>query len=202
MRVLEAAGRKFGFALRLGRDAVELRLLREARPHDARGRARADPQPRRDLPRRRRLPRRARPRLALGPADPDPARVPAVRQPAAGAADAGRHVARSPTASPATSTSGRAREQRGRVLLDRRPHASRAPSRRWRCSRRVFTRRGVDRIMRYAFELASTRPATPRHLGHQVQRHRPSPCPTGTSASRRWRRAIPTSAPTSTISTS
>ena len=37
----------------------------------------------------------------------------------------------------------------------------------------VFTRRGVDRILRYAFELARTRERPPRHLGHQVQRHRP-----------------------------
>ena len=31
MRVLEAAGRKFGFALAVGREALELRVLREAR---------------------------------------------------------------------------------------------------------------------------------------------------------------------------
>ena len=37
-------------------------------------------------PGRRRLARRARPRVAVGPADPDPARLPAVRQPAPRAA--------------------------------------------------------------------------------------------------------------------
>ena len=36
----------------------------------------------------------------------------------------------------------------------------------------VFTRRGVDRILRYAFELARSRAQEAPHLGHQVQRHR------------------------------
>ena len=76
MRVLEAAGRKFGFSLAVGREALELRVLREARRDDARGRPRADPRPRLDLPRRRGLSRRARPRVALGLADPDPPRLP------------------------------------------------------------------------------------------------------------------------------
>ncbi len=37
----------------------------------------------------------------------------------------------------------------------------------------VFTRRGCDRIMRYAFELARKRPQEARHLGDQVERHHP-----------------------------
>jgi len=44
----------------------------------------------------------------------------------------------------------------------------------------VFSRNGVDRILRYAFEAAGRRPPAagrrpptwPRHVGHQVQRHR------------------------------
>jgi len=36
----------------------------------------------------------------------------------------------------------------------------------------VFTRRGCDRVMRYAFELAAPGPAPP-HLGDQVERHHP-----------------------------
>ena len=37
----------------------------------------------------------------------------------------------------------------------------------------VFTRVGVDRVLRYAFELAKGRPAPAPHLGHQVERHHP-----------------------------
>ena len=37
----------------------------------------------------------------------------------------------------------------------------------------IFTRRGTDRVMRYAFELARAAAEEARHLGHQVERHRP-----------------------------
>ena len=64
----------------------------------------------------------------------------------------------------------------------------------------VFTRRGCDRVMRYAFELARTRrstsPRPPSRMASSI------PCRIGTSASRRSRRTIPTSRPTSTTSTS
>ena len=43
MRVLEAAAARIRHRISLGRVAVELRLLREARPDDARGLVRADP---------------------------------------------------------------------------------------------------------------------------------------------------------------
>ena len=55
----------------------------------------------------------------------------------------------------------------------------------------MFTRIGVDRILRYAFELAPAAGRAARHVGDQVERHLPSPCRTGTSGSRRWPRAIP-----------
>ena len=107
VRVLEAAARKFGIdlAARPLRLRV-LRLLREARQHDAGRLEGPDRRPRRHLLRRRRLAGEdAGPRLALGLAAPVPARVRPVRQPAAGAPDAGRAVRRSPAASRATSTS-------------------------------------------------------------------------------------------------
>ena len=36
----------------------------------------------------------------------------------------------------------------------------------------VFTRKGVDRILRFAFELAQQARGQARHLGDQVERHR------------------------------
>ena len=108
VRVLEAAAKKFGFEIAAGLVRLRLlRLLRQARPHDAGGLEGAHRPARRDLLRRRRLAGEgAGPHLAVGLADPVPARVRPVRQPAAGAADARRAARRSPTASPATSTSG------------------------------------------------------------------------------------------------
>ena len=35
----------------------------------------------------------------------------------------------------------------------------------------MFTRKGVDRIMKFAFELAMKRPRKHRDVGHKVQRH-------------------------------
>ena len=122
----------------------------------------ADPRPRRDLLRRGRLPERARPRVALGLADPDAARFPAVRQPAAGAADAGDHVAARRPRRRRHRLLDRAREHRGRVLLGRRPHVRRHRRARSSIQESIFTRRGVDRILRYAFELARSRPK--KHL--------------------------------------
>ena len=43
--------------------------------------------------------------------------------------------------------------------------------RRLPCSRRSSRKRGCDRVMRYAFDLAMTRKRNERDVGHQVQRH-------------------------------
>ena len=64
----------------------------------------------------------------------------------------------------------------------------------------VFTRVGVDRVLRYAFERARTRPA--RHLTSATKSMGSStPCRSGTSGSRRWPPTIPTCGRTSTTST-
>ena len=120
-----------------------------------------------------------------------PARVRPVRQPAPGAPDAGRALPAAPTASPATSTS---------MWCARTPRASTrrsaaacspAPSARSCMQESIFTRNGVDRVLRYAFELAAPAPEAAPDLGHQVERHLRSPCPTGTSASPRWQQHYP-----------
>ncbi len=192
MRVLEAAGRKFGFALAWDEKPWSCELLRRSTaammPEDGLD---ADPRARRDLPRRRGLSRRARPRLAVGAPHPDPPRVPAVREPAAGAPHARRREPARRAASPATSTSGScARTTRAST----RPSAgacTRAPSDEFAIQQSVFSRRGVDRIMRFAFELAQTRAEEARDLAPPSPTASRSPCRTGTSASRRWRRKYP-----------
>ena len=60
------------------------------------------------------------PRLALGTVDPDPARLPSVRQPATRAAAEGGQVAARRTRARGHRHGDRAREQRRRVLGDRR----------------------------------------------------------------------------------
>ena len=123
MRVLEAAGRRFGFELEFDRLRLELRPLRQDRQDDAGGRAGDSC--------------KAFESIFLGavgwPGVPDhvslwglliPIRreFDAVRQPAAGAAVRGRAVpARRPQAG-RDRFLGRAREHRGRVQLGRRPH--------------------------------------------------------------------------------
>ena len=97
----------------------------------------------------------------MGPAHPDPARVPAVREPAAGAADAGHPLAaggreagdidfwivRENTEGEYSSVGGRMFEGTEAEIV---------------IQESIFTRRGVDRILRYAFELARRRPK--KHL--------------------------------------
>ena len=135
MRVLEAAGRLFGFA-RAEAVRLELRALRQDRPDDARGRARAAPRRSRRSSSARWAARRARPRLAVGPAHPHPPGLPAVRQPAPGAPAQGRALAARGPDARRHRHADRAGEQRGRVLGDRRPALPRAPTRSWRSSRR------------------------------------------------------------------
>ena len=148
-------------------------------------------QARRHLPRRRRLSRRARPRLAVGPADPDPPRLPAVHQPAA------RAPVRGP-ASPARRPQAgrhrlldRAREQRGRVFLDRRPHVRGHRATRRRSSRRSSRKQRLR--PRHALRLraghdAQAQARSPRPPSRTASRSR---CPTGTSASPRSRKEYP-----------
>jgi tartrate dehydrogenase/decarboxylase/D-malate dehydrogenase len=107
-----------------------------------------------DLPRRRRLARRARPRLAVGPADPDPPQFdqyvnlrPCKLMP-------GRSPAREPQAR-RHRLLRRAREHRGRVFSRSAAACSRAPTARFVVQQTVFTRKGCDRVLRYAFELAT-----------------------------------------------
>ncbi len=113
-------GRPLRHRLRLGPSRLVVPALRQDRRHDAGRRAGADRQARRHLPRRRRLARRARPRVAVGPADPDPPRLPAVREPAPRAAVRGPEVAAGRPQARRHRLLHRAREQRGRILLDRR----------------------------------------------------------------------------------
>ena len=66
----------------------------------------------------------------------------------------------------------------------------------------VFSRKGVDRIMKFAFELARTRAGEARHVGDQVERHLDHDAVLGRALQGDGRAAIRTSAPTSTTSTS
>jgi hypothetical protein len=65
----------------------------------------------------------------------------------------------------------------------------------------IMTRIGVDRILKYAFDLAQSVPAGTSPRRRRATGFR-SPCRTGTNAWKRWRRAIPMSRWTSTTSTS
>ena len=202
VRVLEAAGRRFNFRARVHRLRLVVRSLAQDRQDDAGRRHGAAQGVREHLPRRRRLAGRARSRLAVGPADPDPPRLRPVRQPAPGAPVRGRAVRRSPTASRATSTSGScARTPRASTARSA-AACSRAPTNEMAMQQAVFTRKGVDRVheVRLRARAASARRSTsPRPPSRTASS---TPCRTGTSASPRCRRTIPTSRPTSTTSTS
>ncbi len=64
----------------------------------------------------------------------------------------------------------------------------------------VFTRKGVDRVMKFAFEFASKAQEEARDLGHQVQRHHPHHAVLGRALRRDAEELSRTSRPTSTIS--
>ena len=66
----------------------------------------------------------------------------------------------------------------------------------------IFTRKGCDRVMRYAFERAKARPEAARDLGDQVQRHHPHHAVLGRALRRHRPPTTPTSRPTSSTSTS
>ena len=124
------------------------------------------------LPGRRRLAGRARPRLAVGPADPDPPRLRRVREPApvrlfegvpcaARQPQAGRHR-----------LLGGAREHRGRVQLGRRPHV---PGHRERVRHPGGDLHPQGRRSRAEVRLRvrAHDQEEARDLGHQVERHHP-----------------------------
>ncbi len=117
-------------------------------------------------------PGRARPHLAVGPADPAAPRAftntstcarcgswPGVDSPLKGRApgDIDFYVVRE-------NNEGEYSEIGGRLYAGTEYEMA--------MQQTVFTRRGCDRIMRYAFELART-PQEARDLGHQVERHHP-----------------------------
>ena len=66
----------------------------------------------------------------------------------------------------------------------------------------VFTRKGCDRVMRFAFELAPDAAAAPRHLGDQVERHHPQHAVLGRALRGDGAASTRTSRPRSTTSTS
>ena len=113
----------------------------------------------------------AGPHLALGLAAAVPARVRPIRQPASGAPDARRPVPARRPHIPATSTSGScARTPRAST---RTSAAACSPVRSANSSLQetIMTRHGVDRVLRYAFDLAPEPPEEAPHLGDQVERH-------------------------------
>ena len=192
LRVLETAAAQVRHRARIRAFRLELRLLRQARPDDAGGLVRDAVAVRRDLLRRRRLARDgARPRVAVGLADPVPPPLRPVRQPAAVPADARhRDAAREPQAR-RHRLRRRAREHRGRVLVGRRPACSRAPSAR-SCSRNRCSRaRASTASCKFAFELArdARRSGTSRRRPSRTASR--SRCRTGTSAFARWPRDYP-----------
>ena len=127
---------------------LELRLLRASRPHDAGGLVRHAARLRGDLLRRRRLAGDgARPRVAVGLADPVPPPLRPVRQPAALPADARRAVAARAAREPATSTSSScARTPRASIRRSA-GACSKARRRRW-CSRKRCSRAAASTACR------------------------------------------------------
>ena len=154
----------------VGRAALELRLLREARPDDARGRAGANPAARGDLPRGRGpAGAGAGPYLALGPLDPAAPRLRAVRQHPPRPADAGDQVAAGRPDAGRDRLHRRPREQRGRVFLDRRPQLRGDGRGGGDADQHLHPpRRRPDHALRLR---AGRHPGQEaRHLGHQVER--------------------------------
>ena len=159
VRVLEAAARRFGLDLALGSFRLGLRSPRPPRPDDARERARPDRRARRDLSRRDRLADGLRRGIAVDAADADPARLPAICESAARCGCSRAFRRRSPI--PAhidflivrENNEGEYSEIGGRIYPGTDAEAV--------IQETVFTRRGCDRVIRFAFELARSRP-TPK----------------------------------------
>ena len=185
---------------RMARIRLELRDLRQDRPDDAGRRARPAAALRLGISRRGRLSRRAGPRLAVGAADPAAPQLPAIHQPAAGAAAGrGRYAAEGPRARRHRFLC-RAREQRGRILLDRRPDLRGHRHGDGDAAGGVHPARLRPG---HALRLrAGPHPQEARHLGHQVERHHPHDAVLGRALRGDRRATTPTSRPTSTTSTS
>ena len=133
---LEAAARRYGFGFEWREFDWSCETYAKTgrmMPEDGLDQLRPD---RCGVSRRGRLSRGARPRLAVGPADPAAPQLSAIHQPAPGAAvGRGRIAAEGPRAGRHRFLC-RAREQRGRIFLDRRPALRGHRHTRWRCSRR------------------------------------------------------------------
>ena len=159
LRVLEAAASRFGFTLETA--DYDWSCDRYAKtgammPTDGLDQLR---EPRRRLPRRRRLARRPRPRLPLGPPHPHPPRLRPIRlrPPLQASCPEPSTPARQPHRK-GHRLLRRPREHRRRVLQPSADASSKAPTASSPASMSVFSRQGTDRILKYAFELAMTRP--------------------------------------------
>ena len=150
--------------LRLG-----LRLLQEARRHDAARRPRAAARLRRALLRRRGCAGRARPHHALGPAPRDLPAARPVRQCPPDPHPARHHQPVAQRDRQAAGLGDRARELGGRVCRPGRPLASRPAARgRDRAGDLHPRRRHPDHALR--LRAGPVAPAQAAHRGHQVQR--------------------------------
>ena len=126
---------------------------------------------------------RARPRLAVGAADPDPAHVPPVREPATGPAVAGARVARCATPTPETvdmvivreNVEGEYSEIGGRIYRNTDDELA--------IQEAVFTRRGTDRGSPLRVR-AGRPPRRPHLLRHEVERDHPHDAVLGRASSR------------------
>jgi len=82
------------------------------------------------------------------------------------------------------------------------PHVPGHRRRGWRFQQAIFTRKGVDRVLKYAFEFASTTKKKHVTSAHQVQRHHPHHAVLGRALRRDGGRSTQTSRRTSITSTS
>ena len=172
VRVLDAAARRFGIALALDHfdwscdnyDKHGWWMPPDWRERDRRPRLHLTSAPPAGPP-------GARSRLAVGFADEVAQGLRSVREPAPGAADARHRAARWPNRKVGDidyyvvreNTEGEYSAVGGRLFE--------GTEREMAMQQSTFTRKGVDRIMKYAFELAMTAPAQASHLRDQVERH-------------------------------
>ncbi len=181
------------------RPAVELRILPAARPHDGRGRLRADGGVRRALHGRAR--RAGRVGRRVGRADPrHPPEVRSVREPAADAAAGRAQLAAGEPRRGGHRHDLRARELGRRVLRRRRPHSSRHGARGRAAGRRLHApwhRADPPLRLRDRVEAA----AEDAGQRDQVERAHPLDGAVGRGRRDRPRRTIPASSTASTTST-
>ena len=197
---MEAAARRYGFGLEWREFDWSCETYAKTGRDDAGRRARPAAALRRGLSRRGRLSRRARPCLAVGAADPAAPQLSAIHQSAPGAAAGRRRVAVEGPRAGRHRFLCRAREQRGRILLGRRPALRRHRIRNGDAAGGVHAARlRPGHALRLRAGAAPARSTSPRPRSRTASSTR---CRIGTSASRRSRTTIPTSRPTSTTSTS